>query len=110
MQSGLDQTLLALAELQKSSMEKEEALYAQLRKVQGEHISQLNRMMDNILQTCIVKIEDAIYELESLEEGHASVEYVLSVLEKTQGACGDFVNSFTRLVQVFLIKTGRRSE
>jgi hypothetical protein len=60
-------------------------------------------MMDNILQTCIVKIEDAVYELEgNTNEGNvnASPEYVLSLLEKTQGACGDFANSFIRLVQV----------
>jgi predicted nuclease with TOPRIM domain len=103
LQSGLDQTLLALANLQKSSGEKERALHEQLRRLQGEQIAQLNRMMDNILQTCIVKIEDAVYELEgNTNEGNvnASPEYVLSLLEKTQGACGDFANSFIRLVQV----------
>jgi len=102
LQSGLDQTLLALANLQRSSAEKEEALYEQLRKLQGDQIAQLNRMMDNILQTCIVKVEDAVYELENESyEGNvnASAEYVLSLLEKTQGACGDFANSFIRLVQ-----------
>jgi gas vesicle protein len=103
LQSGLDQTLLALANLQKSSSEKERALHDQLRRLQGEQIAQLNRMMDNILQTCIVKIEDAVYELEgNANEGNtnASPEYVLSLLEQTQGACGDFANSFVRLVQV----------
>lgn len=105
LQSGLDQTLLALANLQKSSAEKERSLYDQLHRLQGEQIAQLNRMMDNILQTCIVKIEDSVYELDSSAvEGNtnASPEYVLSLLEKTQGACGDFANSFVRLVQVIL--------
>lgn len=106
LQDGLDQTLLALANLQKTSSEKERSLYEQLRRLQGEQIAQLNRMMDNILQNCIIKIEDSVYELEStVHEGNvnASPEYVLSLLEQTQGACGDFTNSFVRLVQVCFV-------
>ncbi|KAJ3223364.1 sla2 Src-like adaptor 2 [Clydaea vesicula] len=103
LQSGLDQTLMALANLQKDAAETEGNLLSQLKKLQADQIKQLNRMMDSILQSCIVKIQDAVYELESTtHEGNttASPEYVLSLLEKSQGACGDFALCFIKLVQV----------
>ncbi|KAJ3054666.1 sla2 Src-like adaptor 2 [Rhizophlyctis rosea] len=105
LQAGLDQTLLALAQQQKSAQEaqmEKELLAEQLLKLRGEHIHQLNAMMDNILLSCILTVDEAIYELDSpanLGNQTASPEYVLSLLEKTQAQCIDFGNSFVKLVQ-----------
>ncbi|KAJ3042635.1 sla2 Src-like adaptor 2 [Rhizophlyctis rosea] len=105
LQAGLDQTLLALAQQQKAAQDaqkEKEVLAEQLLKLRGDHIGQLNAMMDNILLSCIMTVDEAIYELDSpanLGNQTASPEYVLSLLEKTQAQCVDFGNSFVKLVQ-----------
>lgn len=94
---------MALHNLQQHSMETEENLLNKLRSLELDQATQLNRMMDNIIQSCITKIDDAVYELQSpSHEGNqtASPEYVLSLLEKTSSACGDFGTSFIHFLQV----------
>ncbi|KAI8853089.1 I/LWEQ domain-containing protein [Chytridium lagenaria] len=102
LQQGLDQTLMALSQLQKTQQETETTLLAQLNQLQAEHMEQLNRMMDNILQSCVIRIDEALYELESpSHEGNqtASPEYVQTLLEKTISHCTDVGASFVRLIQ-----------
>ncbi|KAJ3400025.1 sla2 Src-like adaptor 2 [Chytriomyces hyalinus] len=102
LQQGLDQTLLALAQMQKMQEETESQLLDEMRRLQGDHLQSLNRMMDIILQTCINQIDESIYELESpTHEGNqaASSEYVQSLLEKTIGQAGDFSASFIKLIE-----------
>ncbi|KAJ3116384.1 sla2 Src-like adaptor 2 [Phlyctochytrium bullatum] len=102
LQQGLDQTLLALSQLQKTQQETEASLLSQLNQLQLEHNEQLNRMMDNILQSCIIRVDEALYELESpAHEGNqtASPEYVQTLLEKTISHCTDMGASFVRLMQ-----------
>ncbi|KAI9199694.1 uncharacterized protein BJ171DRAFT_201126 [Polychytrium aggregatum] len=100
LQGGLDQTLIALSTLQKTSQEKELVLQGQLDRIKGDHNVVVTRMLDHVLQTCVLKVEDAIYELESpTHQGNqtASPEYVLSLLEKVQTICNDFGLSVVRL-------------
>ncbi|KAJ3135187.1 sla2 Src-like adaptor 2 [Physocladia obscura] len=102
LQQGLDQTLLALAQMQKTQEETESLLLNQMRKLKNDHLLNLNRMMDIILQTCINQIDESIYELESpTTEGNqaATPEYVQSLLEKTIGSAGDFSASFIQLIE-----------
>ncbi|KAJ1556867.1 sla2 Src-like adaptor 2 [Nowakowskiella sp. JEL0078] len=90
-----------MAQIQKSAQENEAALRMELNKLQGSHVAQLNKMMDNILGACIAKIDEAVYELESTAtEGNstATPEYVLSLLEKVNNTCHDFTVSFVKLV------------
>ncbi|KAJ3096498.1 sla2 Src-like adaptor 2 [Phlyctochytrium planicorne] len=102
LQQGLDQTLMALSQLQKTQQETEASLLDQLNQLQQDHMEQLNRMMDNILQSCIIRVDEALYELESpAHEGNqtASPEYVQTLLEKTISHCTDMGASFVRLIQ-----------
>ncbi|KAJ3071050.1 sla2 Src-like adaptor 2 [Rhizoclosmatium hyalinum] len=102
LQQGLDQTLLALAQMQKTQEETEASLLEEMRRLQYDHLNNLNRMMDIILQTCINQVDEATYELESpSHEGNqaATPEYVQSLLEKTIGAAGDFGASFIQLIE-----------
>ncbi|KAI9352888.1 I/LWEQ domain-containing protein [Obelidium mucronatum] len=88
--------------MQKTQEETEAALLDQMRHLQNEHLNNLNRMMDIILQTCIHQVDEATYELESpSHEGNqaATPEYVQSLLEKTIGAAGDFSGSFVLLIE-----------
>ncbi|KAI8819450.1 ANTH domain-containing protein [Fimicolochytrium jonesii] len=103
--TGLDQTLLALAAQQKAAQdaqrERDQAL-SQLGSVKSDHLRQLNSMMDNLLQSCISTVDEAIYEMDSpanMGNQTASPEYVLSLLEKSQALCNDFGTSFVKLVQ-----------
>ncbi|KAJ3333100.1 sla2 Src-like adaptor 2 [Blyttiomyces sp. JEL0837] len=102
LQSGLDQTLLALAQLQKTQQETEASLLAQIDRIRAEHLIQMNRMMDNILQTCVTKVDAAIFDFDDQTQTgnvNASPEYVQSLLEKTVGQAGDFAASFLKLLQ-----------
>ena len=61
--------------------------------------------VDNIINSCIIKIDDSIYELESpAYEGNqtCSPEYVLSLLEKSLLACEDYGVSMIKLIEVFI--------
>lgn len=101
LQAGLDQTLIALSSLQEQSQAKESELSNNIRKLSNEHVSQLNRLMDNILHLAIMKVQDAIYEFESSEGNKsASPEYVLVLVEKVQDTIVSFGNSFVQMVQV----------
>ena len=103
LQAGLDQTLIAYSNLQKTTAENEKALITQISKLQTDHLIQMNRMMDNILQHCIGKIQEAVYDLQNpMHNGNqtASAEYVLTLLETAQSSCTDFASSVVKLVQV----------
>ncbi|KAJ1549634.1 sla2 Src-like adaptor 2 [Cladochytrium tenue] len=102
-----------LKQLLKSELEEKErmkmgwqdqqsGLAAELERLKAEHILQLNRMMDNILQTCVVKVDSAILALDDVAtEGNttASPEYVSTLLEKVVGLAGDFAASFIRMLE-----------
>ncbi|KAI8591827.1 ANTH domain-containing protein [Geranomyces variabilis] len=103
--AGLDQTLLALAAQQKLAQEAQqgwEQANAQLDGLRSTHQRQLNSNMDNLLASCITTVDEAIYKIDSpanMGNQTASPEYVLSLLERAQGLCGDFGSSFVKLVQ-----------
>ncbi len=105
MQTGLDQTLLALADLQKNSASNESRLRSEIEHITDQHIGQVNRMMDNILDSCVLKTTEALYEFQNPSfpgNQAASPEFVLSILEKTMTSCQEFARSFTSLTQVML--------
>ncbi|KAI8803241.1 ANTH domain-containing protein [Cladochytrium replicatum] len=98
-QAMVDQALFAVQQIQKSAQENEAGLRAQLNKLQLDHLNQMNRMMDNILQASIAKIQEALYEFESAtHEGNpaATPEYALSLLEKVKDTCGDFAAAMVK--------------
>lgn len=53
LQTGLDQTLLAYDQLQKSSIENENRLRSQMNELETEHLIQVNRMMGIMHNTLI---------------------------------------------------------
>ncbi|KAI9098757.1 ANTH domain-containing protein [Phlyctochytrium arcticum] len=105
LQAGLDQTLLALAKQQQLAQEAEKEraeLELKINGLRSGHDRQLATMMDHILQSCILTVDEAIYEMQSpanMGNQTASPEYVLSLLEKSQALCGEFGASFVKLVQ-----------
>ncbi|RKP00720.1 hypothetical protein CXG81DRAFT_739, partial [Caulochytrium protostelioides] len=98
LKTGLDETLLALSGLQQTVQQHEVAM----KRLRGDHASQLNKMMDNVLQSCIEMVDQAVYTLESptdLGNQTASPEYVSSLVEKLVVTTGEFGDAFVRLVQ-----------
>src|SRR6266540_4922787 len=59
-------------------------------------------MIDSIFQTCIQKIDDSLYELESpMQTGNqnATPEYTLSMIEKATTECSEFSYAFQKFLK-----------
>lgn len=80
-----------------------------------DHRKELNAIIDSILQACVQKVEDAIYELEApMQTGNttATAPYTLSMIEKAMSNATDFASTFNLYLgrksggsQVDVIKT-----
>ncbi|CAG8475978.1 5410_t:CDS:10 [Paraglomus occultum] len=84
-QAGFDQTVQALAKLQQSQSDSESGMQTAIDNLILDHLRNLNDILDSIFQTCIQKIDDSIYELESpMQVGNqnSTPEYTLSMIEK----------------------------
>ncbi|KAJ1967783.1 sla2 Src-like adaptor 2 [Dispira parvispora] len=99
LQAGMDQSLLALAEMQDSSKGAEDDLARKLNSAQLEHASKLRKILDSVLQTCVTKVDESVFELQSsAHQGNqtATPEYALTMVEKVSSASQDFTTAFTR--------------
>jgi len=102
LKSGMDQTLLALAQMQKTSQESEGDLAKEIQSLKDNHILTLQKIMDSILNSCKIRISDGLFEFDSpnhLGNQSATAEYVLSVNEKAQASLSEFGQSFIRYLQ-----------
>ncbi|KAG0299245.1 sla2 Src-like adaptor 2 [Dissophora globulifera] len=93
LESGLDETLLELAMLKDGQSEQSSVLQGRLDAMMSAHKRKLQQILDSILETCISKVEESIYNLESptqLGNQHATPEFTLSIIEKTQTASTEF--------------------
>ncbi|ORX86018.1 hypothetical protein K493DRAFT_319868 [Basidiobolus meristosporus CBS 931.73] len=93
LQAGMDQSLMALAELQNNSANSESDMQKKLESMKSTHRAKLNKILDAILESCIRKVDDSVFELESevhLGNQSATPEYVLSMIEKAYIASSEF--------------------
>ncbi|KAF9274339.1 sla2 Src-like adaptor 2 [Mortierella alpina] len=93
LESGLDETLLELATLKDGQSEQSSVLQGRLDTMMSAHKRKLQQILDSILETCISKVEESIYDLESptqLGNQHATPEFTLSMIEKAQTASTEF--------------------
>lgn len=100
-QAGMDQSLLALKELQENNRGTEADLLAKLDNLSLDHRLQLDKIMDAVLEDCKGKVVDGIYELENPTNGGsqaATVELVLSLLEKAASIASEFATSFSKRI------------
>ncbi|WVR00049.1 hypothetical protein IAU59_007191 [Kwoniella sp. CBS 9459] len=85
MQEGMDSTLKELSDLRLVDT------------LILDHRKELNAIIDSILQACMQKVDDAIYELESpMQTGNttATPEYTLSMIEKAMTNATEFASTF----------------
>ncbi|KAL1917648.1 uncharacterized protein VTP21DRAFT_4041 [Calcarisporiella thermophila] len=101
MQAGMDQSLLALADLQRNSGDKESTLQTQLDSLTRQHIAKLAQILDSILASCIQKVADGVYDLEVGGPGNqnATPEFALSLIEMATASSNEFSTAFSIYLQ-----------
>ncbi|KAF9574003.1 sla2 Src-like adaptor 2 [Mortierella alpina] len=93
LESGLDETLLELASLRNGQSEQSSALQGRLDAMMSSHKRKMQQILDSILETCISKVEESIFDLESstqLGNQNATPEFTLSMIEKAHTASTEF--------------------
>ncbi|KAG9314027.1 cytoskeleton assembly control protein [Chiua virens] len=97
LQEGMDSTIQQLSEAQQNQGLSEEATNAQIDTLILDNRKKLNDIIDSILQACVHKVDDAIYELESPTQAgniNSTPEYTLSMIEKAVNSATDFATIF----------------
>lgn len=98
MQEGMDATIKQMNDLQLNQGESDQAVNAQIDTLILDNTKKLNAIIDSILQACVEKVDDAIYELESPSasgNNTATPEYVLSMIEKGYSSATEFATTFS---------------
>ncbi|KAF9171376.1 sla2 Src-like adaptor 2 [Mortierella sp. AD010] len=93
LEKGLDETLLELATVRDGQSEKSSVLQGRLDAMSSSHKHKMAQIFDSIMETCIGKIEESIYDLESptqLGNQTATPEFTLSMIEKAHTASTEF--------------------
>ncbi|KAF8329121.1 cytoskeleton assembly control protein [Cantharellus anzutake] len=96
-QEGMDSTIRQLAETQQSQGLVDQATNAQIDTLILDNRKKLNQIIDSILQACVQKVDDAIYELESPTSAgnqNSTPEYTLSMIEKTSNNATEFATTY----------------
>ncbi|CAG8744959.1 17377_t:CDS:2, partial [Dentiscutata heterogama] len=84
------------------STSESEKYQAKLDNLMLDNIRNLNDILDSIFQTCIQKIDDSLYELESpMQTGNqnSTPEYTLSMIEKATTETSEFSSSLKKFLQ-----------
>ncbi len=98
MQEGMDATIKQLTDMQLNQGESDQAVNAQIDTLILDNSKKLNAIIDSILQACVDKVDDALYELESPSASGnttATPEYVLSMIEKGTTSTNEFATVFS---------------
>ncbi|KZP25441.1 ANTH-domain-containing protein [Athelia psychrophila] len=102
LQEGMDSTIQELSDAQQTQGLSEETTNAQIDTLILDNRKKLNQIIDSILQACVQKVDDSIYELESPTQAgnlNTTPEYTLSMVEKA-------VNNATEFAMVFNMYIG----
>ncbi|KAJ7897065.1 ANTH domain-containing protein [Mycena olivaceomarginata] len=97
LEEGMNDTIQRLKDAQQSLQELGGANDTEIDTLILDNQKKLNQIIDSILQACMQKVEDAIYELESpTQAGNASAtpEYTLSMIEKAVNNATDFATVY----------------
>ncbi|SPO20250.1 related to cytoskeleton assembly control protein [Ustilago trichophora] len=98
MQEGMDATIKQLTDMQLDQGANDQAVNAQIDTLILDNTKKLNAIIDSILQACVDKVDDALYELESPSgtgNTTATPEYVLSMIEKGTTSTNEFATVFS---------------
>ncbi|KAG8992712.1 sla2 Src-like adaptor 2 [Tulasnella sp. JGI-2019a] len=96
-EEGMNSALAQLAELQQNQGLTDQALNTQIDTLILDNRKKLNQIIDSIFQSCVQKVDDAIYELESpagTGNQNSTPEYTLSMIEKSVNNATEFAMTF----------------
>ncbi|KAG8905687.1 sla2 Src-like adaptor 2 [Tulasnella sp. 403] len=96
-EEGLTTALTQLADIQQTQGLTDQALNAQIDTLILDNRKKLNQIIDSIFQSCVQKVDDAIYELESpagAGNQNSTPEYTLSMIEKALNNATEFATIF----------------
>ncbi|KAI0216667.1 sla2 Src-like adaptor 2 [Massospora cicadina] len=99
LQAAMDQTLVALQNASHSSSQSQDALNRKLASLSTEHASKLNKVLESVYRSCITKVDQSLFELESSTHSgnpSATPEHTLSLIEVVHTASGDFTSTLLR--------------
>ncbi|KAI9591514.1 ANTH domain-containing protein [Syncephalis fuscata] len=103
LQAGMDQGLLALADLQNASSSSETDLRAAMERLKLEHADRLSKILGKqYFIGMFTKVDESIFELESpAHQGNqtATPEYILTMVESVNDASTDFAIACTQHIQ-----------
>ncbi|KDR85430.1 hypothetical protein GALMADRAFT_274405 [Galerina marginata CBS 339.88] len=97
LQAGMDSTIEQLSEAQQNQGLVDETTNAQIDTLILDNRKKLNQIIDSILQACVQKVDDAIYELESPTQAgnlNSTPEYTLSMIEKSLNNATEFATIY----------------
>ncbi|KAK7695180.1 hypothetical protein QCA50_002370 [Cerrena zonata] len=97
LQMGMDTTIQQLSEAQQTQGIADEAVNAQIDNLILDNRKKLNAIIDSILQACVQKVDESIYELESPAQAgnlNSTPEYTLSMIEKSVNNAMEFATVF----------------
>ncbi|OCH86047.1 cytoskeleton assembly control protein [Obba rivulosa] len=97
LQEGMDSTIQQFHESQQNQGISEEATNAQIDTLILDNRKKLNQIIDSILQACVQKVDESIYELESPAQAgnlNSTPEYTLSMIEKASNNATEFATVF----------------
>ncbi|KAF5312824.1 hypothetical protein D9619_002944 [Psilocybe cf. subviscida] len=97
LQEGMDSTIEKLSEVQQNQDLVDETTTAQIDNLILDQRKKLNQIIDSILQACVHKVDDSIYELESPAQAgnlNSTPEYTLSMIEKSLNNANDFATIY----------------
>ncbi|KAF8167675.1 cytoskeleton assembly control protein [Crassisporium funariophilum] len=97
LQSAMDNTIEQLSEAQQNQGLMDETTNAQIDTLILDNRKKLNQIIDSILQACVHKVDDAIYELESPTQAgnlNSTPEYTLSMIEKSLNNATEFATIY----------------
>ncbi|KAF8898982.1 ANTH domain-containing protein [Infundibulicybe gibba] len=97
LQEGMDSTIQQLSEAQQNQGIVDETTNAQIDTLILDNRKKLNQIIDSILQACVHKVDDSIYELESPTQAgnlNSTPEYTLSMIEKAVNNATEFATIY----------------
>ncbi|TFK77332.1 hypothetical protein BDN72DRAFT_38944 [Pluteus cervinus] len=97
LQAGLDTSIQQLSEAKQSQGILDDTTNAQIDTLILDNRKKLNQIIDSILQACVQKVDDAIYELESPTQAgnlNSTPEYTLSMIEKAVNNATEFATIY----------------
>lgn len=99
--AGMDQTLMEMEDLKHNRGDSDQVLDGQLDAIILSNLAKINDIIDSVLQAAVLRVDDALYELDSTMQAgnqNASPTYVLSQVERTAGSAMEFATAFNNFV------------